>query len=271
MAQINIAECWWSDLRRSKLSLLMGSEDLADAAALRMWRLAQEFWSNGDGLVPFEYFEMLPAYQQLIECKLASLRTDVRGSFVYVRGSSKYFEWIKEQRENARKAGKKSAEARREKHGTAQPGASKESAKPKKEAESEVSPNARSGNSSNASNVPNPIITVTVTDIIKDVVEEEPKISEVQKFDDRFNNNNENQIYEEILKVFGKSVHSSLKRDLVKIKQRFSDSDEFKEWAQGLHSSLTNKNLEKDYDKSRYVVAAIKREIGVKRETGVSA
>jgi hypothetical protein len=115
MARINIEECWWSDPRRTKLLLKIGFA--ADAAAVNMWRIAQEFWGRNRGLVPREVFDKLEYSAELIQCGLA----DVRERSVYVRGCSEYLEWHAEKREQASAAGKKSAEARRKKDGSAQP------------------------------------------------------------------------------------------------------------------------------------------------------
>lgn len=89
----------------------------ADGLAINAWRIAQEFWAKGKHLVPSEIFFKLKHAQEIIDAGLA----DVRESFVYVRGSSEYLTWLEEKREQARIAGKKSAEARRKKSGSAQP------------------------------------------------------------------------------------------------------------------------------------------------------
>lgn len=106
MARINIEECWWTDPRRSRLTKLLGDEALADGTVVRMWRLAQEFWGRGRGLVPREIFETLEAAPKLIQAKLAS----EQGDQVYVRGSSQWFEWVHEKRAAASAGGKKSAQ-----------------------------------------------------------------------------------------------------------------------------------------------------------------
>lgn len=115
MARINIEECWWSDPRRMHLVLKVGFQ--ADAAAVNMWRLAQEFWARGRENIPIDTFQQLQFANELLESNLAV----VRERSVYVRGSSQYLEWTAEKREQAREAGKKSADARRKKTGTAQP------------------------------------------------------------------------------------------------------------------------------------------------------
>lgn len=117
MARINIEECWWSDPRRSKLIKLLGDEDKADAQALRMWRVAQEFWVRGKALVPHKVWATLEANSKLIEANLA----EEREAGIYVFGSSEHFDWVLERREAGRLGGVKSAEVRRKRHGSAQP------------------------------------------------------------------------------------------------------------------------------------------------------
>lgn len=133
MARINIEECWWSDPRRSKLIKIIGDEERADGAAVRMWRLAQENWKSGCRLVPQYIFESLEFASALLGSGLAELR----GDEVYVRGSSQYLDWTREQREKARengsKGGKKSAQRPRDASGKLLPKAAKvqATAKPK--------------------------------------------------------------------------------------------------------------------------------------------
>lgn len=117
MARINIEECWWSDPRRSALIRIIGNEGLADATAIRIWRLAQEFWVRDRQLVPTEIFNSI----EFAEAALRSGLAELRGCFVYVRGSSQYLEWVNKSREAGRIGGLKSAEARRIKDGDAQP------------------------------------------------------------------------------------------------------------------------------------------------------
>lgn len=144
MARINIEECWWTDPRREALGRLVGSLDLADAYAIRMWRLAQEFWKHDRGLVPKELFFILPKAEELVQCRLA----DVRGEFVYVRGSSVYLEWTYEKKQQAKAAGKKSAEARRAKTGSAQPKRRTSPERPPNEPRTEVNDAEPSGSGS---------------------------------------------------------------------------------------------------------------------------
>ena len=140
MARVTIEEKWWSDPRRMKLILKIGFA--ADAAAVNVWRLAQEWWAAGRQLIPLEIFEQAEYGAELIECGLAV----VRDRSVYVRGSSAFLDWVREQREvgriNGKKGGKASAEARRKKYGTAQP--KPKNLEPPPNTPSNELPNARS-------------------------------------------------------------------------------------------------------------------------------
>jgi hypothetical protein len=111
MARINIEQCWWTDPRREKLGLLLGSMLLADAVVIRAWKVAQEFWGNERGLIPKHIFATLEANANLIQANLAEEREDG----FYIRGSSQYLEWVTERRRAAREGGKKSAENRSKK------------------------------------------------------------------------------------------------------------------------------------------------------------
>lgn len=113
MARVTIENCWWTDPRRTKLTRILGDEDKADARAARMWNLAQKFWENGRDLIPLDIFQTLESWQELIDCRLA----DLRGEFVYVRGSSQYLEWAYEQKIKRVAGGKKSAQRPRDPKG----------------------------------------------------------------------------------------------------------------------------------------------------------
>jgi hypothetical protein len=113
MARINIEDCWWSDPRRSRLTILLGSQALADGLALNAWRLAQEFWKQDRALVPKSLFDMLEGASKFIEANLA----EIRGDMVYIRGSSAYLDWINECRESGQRGGKISAQRKRDEKG----------------------------------------------------------------------------------------------------------------------------------------------------------
>ena len=129
MARVNTEECWWSDPRRSALIKAVGEEERADGLALKMWRLAQKFWESERRLIPKSIFETLPHHAELVRCHLAEAREDM----IYVRGSSQYLDWTIEERAKRVAGGKKSAETRRKKYGSAVPkNASNSNKKPNK-------------------------------------------------------------------------------------------------------------------------------------------
>lgn len=121
MARINIEEEWWSDPRRIKLSKLLNSPELADGVTIAFWRAAQEYWKKGKRPIPHDIFNILEAAPKLLEAKLAISEADG----VYAVSSEKAFEWIYNYTQAASAGGKKSAETRRKKYGSAQPKPSK--------------------------------------------------------------------------------------------------------------------------------------------------
>src|SRR4051812_26282459 len=94
-----------------------GDEERADGAAVRMWRLAQEFWKHDHQPVPEHIFRTLETAEHLLGAGLAVLG---EGS-VYVRGSSQWFDWVRERSEKAKvngaKGGKVSAQRPRDARG----------------------------------------------------------------------------------------------------------------------------------------------------------
>lgn len=102
VARLTVEDCWWTDPRRSALVSLFGEME-TDYMAVRAWKLAQEFWKAGRGLVPRALFELIPNASELVRVGLA----EHQGEMVYVRGSSSYLDWLAEQREKASEAGKR--------------------------------------------------------------------------------------------------------------------------------------------------------------------
>ena len=118
MARINVDDHWWVDPRRQALTERFGGDpQLADGIMLTVWRIAQDYWKHNHERIPNHVFEHVRGGSKLIECGLAI--ASEQG--VYVRGSAKHFEWIELQQANASKAGKISAQKRKELYGTSQP------------------------------------------------------------------------------------------------------------------------------------------------------
>lgn len=241
MARINIEECWWSDLRRSKLSRLLGSEDLADAAAIRMWRMAQEFWARERSVIPFKVWETLEAGPKLIEARLAEERPDG----VYVSGSSQYHDWMFDRREAGRAGGKKSAKVRLAKNGTAQPKVPENAANPEANAK-QIQPSYSSSYSSSGS---------------KEVVVVATATNSTLNFDERM----KSQDWVSFLKEADLDT-AMFKNNLPLLKERFKTIDYFKEWITSVcknkrYQELKAANQRVDCD--RYLESSIKKEIGI--------
>lgn len=252
MARVNIEECWWTDPRRSKLARILGDEDKADGVAVRMWRLAQEYWGRSYGLIPKPIFESLESSDALIKCGLA----EVRECSVYVRGSNQHLSWLQEKREQAKEAGKKSAESRRKKSGTAQP-KGKKSRKPVKPVE--PNPNDSRTNAERNSNAPEPSGSYSYSGS-SSVVEEAPKnYNATANFDSRFHPDASR--YSDALKTLG--VEGSVRSNFVEVLKRFEKFEEFRDWANALVSAVEKKGIGSEMEKTRYITAALKKEIGV--------
>lgn len=117
MANTNVGDNWWVDIRRSALIRMLKDEERADGAALRLWRVGFEYWKKDRALIPKHCFDLLPCASELLACALVELK----GASIYVKGASEYFDWVFKKREAGRKGGVKSVENRRKTNGTAQP------------------------------------------------------------------------------------------------------------------------------------------------------
>ena len=240
MARINIEACWWSDLRRSKLVKILGSEAMADGAAVRMWKLAQDFWKNERQLVPVEIWAHFEYGDACIQSGLAS----VEGSSVYVRGSSEHHEWIFVRRENGSKGGKLSAEARRKKTGTAQPSGGRGS-KPSEATElTEAKPNQNQ--------------SPTETSYSYSSSSSFSKKRE-STLEDRMNP--ENQVFLDALREL-EIISPTTKGVVPKIRERFESVDAFSEWVQGVAENKNFRDKETKAGKKAYLTGALLREIG---------
>jgi hypothetical protein len=120
MANVLVTDKWIVDPRRERLAEKVGSLQ-ADGVAIRAWRLGFEYFKKGQALVPESVYSSLPHADAFLEVGLA----ERRDGGIYIRGSIDEFGWyekgIQEFKEHASKAGKKSAEVRKAKYGTAIP------------------------------------------------------------------------------------------------------------------------------------------------------
>lgn len=117
MARINIEDNWWFDPRRSALIQKVGSEEFADGLMVKIWRIGQEYWKKDKTLVPKNIFFFTKFSKDLIECGLA--KECEQG--VYVCGIEEQCEFLVTLINQRKEAGRKSAQSRLEKYGTAQP------------------------------------------------------------------------------------------------------------------------------------------------------
>jgi len=117
MARVNVEDEIWNDNRFFKLSVVLGGRDRAIGQLVIAWRTAQPFWRDGERGIPIDRWESEDLSEHIIKVGLARI---TEGE-VFVRGADKAFDWICDRREQAREAGKRSAEVRKLKHGSAQP------------------------------------------------------------------------------------------------------------------------------------------------------
>lgn len=120
MARINIDEEFWSDRRRPKLILKLGSEFMADGVMLTVWKLAELYWCPGKSPIPIKAWDEAGIPDSVIEVGFAERRTDG----IYVRGSEERFAWRFVRQEAGSKGGK--AKASNAKQAVAKPSKKKQ-------------------------------------------------------------------------------------------------------------------------------------------------
>ena len=130
MSRVNAEECWWSDPRRSKLALLIGSQMLADGIAINAWRIAQESWKKGE-LIPWSKFSAMEGADSFIKAGLARFHesadplskqvqadpSSIQDLFIYVRGTRDYLSWTVDKQNSGSLGGQKSAQRPRDAKG----------------------------------------------------------------------------------------------------------------------------------------------------------
>lgn len=114
MARINIESSVYKEIGFQDLMIFCGSRRLAKGTLTELYELAQEYWFPHRKPIPKQVFEEHEFPAILYGPRgLCILKSDG----IYVRGSEKAFQWLFDKVS----AGQKSAEARKEKFGTAQP------------------------------------------------------------------------------------------------------------------------------------------------------
>ena len=116
-ARINVEAEFWDDPRLMKFAIKVGSELIALGAMLKAWKLSQQYATPESLLIPHEVWEREDIPEAIFQVDLA-VRQE---SGVYVRGSEKHHNWLRQLRENGRKGGKASASSRAKTNGSAQP------------------------------------------------------------------------------------------------------------------------------------------------------
>ena len=98
---------------------------MADGAAVRLWRMGQEYWKENHQAIPKQCFDLLGCARALLESGLAVLD----GDWVHVRGAGKAYEWLEKRKAAAAKGGKVSAQRSRDSLGKLQAKAKQEPSK----------------------------------------------------------------------------------------------------------------------------------------------
>lgn len=113
LARINVEDGLWSDPRFMKLCIKTGDQFRAIGLVVLAWKLAHKFWCPSKLPIPEKDFLDAGLDSALIDCGLA----EHTPNGVRMKGSEKHFSWWFEKQ----KAGKRSAQARKKKYGSAQP------------------------------------------------------------------------------------------------------------------------------------------------------
>lgn len=103
MARINIEDSLLIGKRFEKLMLMLGSKRAALGALVECWAIAQNLWKYSDNGIPRQTWDKEELAEEII---LSGLAED-RGDFIYVRGSSEHFGWIRKSVENGKKGGRR--------------------------------------------------------------------------------------------------------------------------------------------------------------------
>jgi len=112
--KIEVDDIWWLDPRRDALVQKVGF--IADAVALRLWRLAAEHW-KAQAPIPESQFFAVPCAREFLDVGLA----EQGDQGIWVKGAQAAFAWYHEGINQRKEAGRRSAAIRKEKYGSATP------------------------------------------------------------------------------------------------------------------------------------------------------
>src|ERR1035437_2704686 len=155
MARINSEDAIFRDQRFINLVFKLGGLDVALGSVVRAWMLSQQFWFQKE-LIPEAAWKGAKLSEELFSCDLAERRPEG----IYVRGSSKNFDWYFKKTANLSAGAPAGGKARvlgakRDLNGRLLPSKSTE-AQPEASAQpAESSPSSSSSSSSSSSNYKN--------------------------------------------------------------------------------------------------------------------
>lgn len=116
LARINIDDKLFADPRFQAFVMRLGDEEKALGRMVKVFRMAQEYWSNDQKLIPLEIWDLYDF--KLIELVDLAIREQ---DGIYVRGTGDRAEWLLKKRTAGRAGGEKSARVRKERFGSAVP------------------------------------------------------------------------------------------------------------------------------------------------------
>lgn len=116
MARINVDNEFLSDPRLYLLSSKMPRYQ-AMGVVVALWEVGQAYWKKNKGLIPGSVFNSLPKKKYLLEAGFV----EERDQGFYCKGAEERWGFLLKKSEAGRVGGKRSAEKRREKYGTAVP------------------------------------------------------------------------------------------------------------------------------------------------------
>lgn len=162
MARINVEDDVLRNPRFQALTRrLNGDVEKALGRLLRFWWAAQRHWVQDRQLIPLEEFR-LGDFDGIVEVGLGEIRADG----VYARGAERHFAWYESLLAGAVKGGRKSAETRRSRHGSAIPPNATNSPKASRTEPSEKSEGQPNRGFGEGASLPN-ALTLTLTPALK--------------------------------------------------------------------------------------------------------
>lgn len=114
--RVGVDDSIYVDVRFTALTEILGNKERALGMLVRLWMCGVKYWADDRSLIPKDVF----ALGGFEPCAKALLATECEDGF-YVKGAKDQFEWAYKLRSGNRAGGLKSAEARKEKYGSAQP------------------------------------------------------------------------------------------------------------------------------------------------------